>query len=276
MSKRLFKSLIQHPFASSPPPSVEAQRKETSSTIMDSINVLKGYGKLNSPEAQNPHHPRAAKRPVILAVTVSSIVLLTITLGLFIGALVRESSTEGSEAQSLRSSSAQSIRAVCSVTQHQESCFTSISSLNSSVEPDPEAIFELSLRVSVNEVSNASQFVRDLVKSSNDARSNGALGDCAGLLQDAASRLGDSVAAMEAGGRGEKPLTELKISNIQTWVSAAMTDQETCLDGLEEMGSTVLDVVRDRLSRSREFMSNSLAICAQMSAILDKFEMGMH
>ncbi|KAI6683033.1 hypothetical protein NL676_028946 [Syzygium grande] len=54
-----------------------------------------------------------------------------------------------------------------------------------------------------------------------------------------------------------------------------MTDQETCLDGLEEMGSTVLDEVRDRLSRSREFMSNSLAICAQMSAILDKFEMAL-
>lgn len=274
MSKRLFKSLLQHPSPSSPSTSVQAQRKEASNSSMESINVLKGYGKLSSPEAQSPRH-RASKRPLILAVTISSIVLLTIGLGLLVGALIRESSTEESELRSLRSSSAQSIRAVCSVTEHQDSCFTSISSLNSSVKPDPEAIFELSLRVCVNEVSDASLFVRNLVKSSNDARSKGALADCGGQLDDAASRLGDSVAAMDAG-PGEKALTELKISNIQTWVSAAMTDQETCLDGLEEMGSTVLDEVRDQLSRSREFMSNSLAICAQMSAILDKFEMGMH
>ncbi|KAF8037256.1 hypothetical protein BT93_B0230 [Corymbia citriodora subsp. variegata] len=243
---------------------------------MESVNVLKGYGKLGSPEAQTPHHHRAAKRPLIVALTISSVVLLTISLGFLVGALIRESNAEESESRSLRSSSAQSIRAVCSVTQHQDSCFASISSLNSSVKPDPEAIFELSLRVCVNEVSNASLFVRNLVKSSNDARSKGALGDCAGLLEDAAGRLADSVAAMAGPGEDKAALTELKISNIQTWVTAAMTDQETCLDGLQEMGSTVLDEIRDRLSRSREFMSNSLAICAQMNAILDRFEMGMH
>lgn len=242
---------------------------------MESINVLKGYGKLNSPEAPISQHHRATKRPLIVAFTVSSIVLLTIALGFLVGALSRESNTEESQAQSLRSSSAQSIRAVCSVTQHQDSCFASISSLNSSVKPDPEAIFELSLRVCVDEVSNASLFVRDLVKNSNDAGSKGALGDCAEQLEDAKSQLNDSVAAMDAG-PGEKALTELKMSNIQTWVSAAMTDQETCLEGLQEMGSTVLDEVRDRFTRPREFMSNSLAICAQMSAILDKFDMGMH
>lgn len=242
---------------------------------MESINVLKGYGKLNSPEAPISQHHRATKRPLIVAFTVSSIVLLTIALGFLVGALIRESNTEESQAQSLRSSSAQSIRAVCSVTQHQDSCFASISSLNSSVKPDPGAIFELSLRVCVDEVSNASLFVRDLVKNSNDAGSKGALGDCAEQLEDAKSRLNDSVAAMDAG-PGEMALTELKISNIQTWVSAAMTDQETCLEGLQEMGSTVLDEVRDRFTRPREFMSNSLAICAQMSAILDKFDMGIH
>ncbi|KAK4776768.1 hypothetical protein SAY86_005456 [Trapa natans] len=56
--------------------------------------------------------------------------------------------------------------------------------------------------------------------------SNGALGECETLLDDAQS---------------------LKITNIQTLVSAAVTDQKTCLDGSEEMGSALLDVAEDPL-----------------------------
>ncbi|KAK3195848.1 hypothetical protein Dsin_027158 [Dipteronia sinensis] len=43
---------------------------------------------------------------------------------------------------------------------------------------------------------------------------------------------------------GEKMLTESKVNDIQTWISAAMINQETCLDGLEEMGSTAVDEVK--------------------------------
>ena len=44
-------------------------------------------------------------------------------------------------------------------------------------------------------------------------------------------------------GQGEKVLTEAKISDSQIWwIGAAMTDQETCLDGLgrEESRSIAL------------------------------------
>lgn len=111
--------------------------------------------------------------------------------------------------------------------------------------------------------------------SSSQAQSNGALGDCKALLEDALSRINDSASAMEAA-PGEKVLTKVKISNIKTWISAAITDQETCLDGLEEMGSAVLDEVRAKLQISKELMSSSLAIVAHMKDLLEKFEMDMH
>lgn len=104
--------------------------------------------------------------------------------------------------------------------------------------------------------------------------SNGALGDCQTLLDDAQSQLSDSVSVTESG-PGEKVLTDVKISNIQTLVSAAMTNQETCLDGLEEMGSALLDEVRAKMQRSKEMMSNSLAIVAHMKDLCMKFEKGM-
>ena len=47
-------------------------------------------------------------------------------------------------------------------------------------------------------------------------------------------------------GQGEKVLTEAKISGSQMWwISAAMTDPKTCLDGLGREESGSIDVVTD-------------------------------
>lgn len=89
------------------------------------------------------------------------------------------------------------------------------------------------------------------------------------------SGLSDSVSAMEVGAEG-KVLTAEKVNDLQTWISAAMTDQETCADGLEEMGETVVDEVKRRMQKSKELMSNSLAILAKMETLLEKFHLKMH
>jgi hypothetical protein len=55
-----------------------------------------------------------------------------------------------------------------------------------------------------------------------------------------------------------------------------MTDQDTCIDGLEEMGSKFLDEIKAKIERSKEFLSISLAIIAKMQALLEKFDLKMH
>ena len=96
------------------------------------------------------------------------------------------------------------------------------------------------------------------------------------LFDDALSRLNDSVSAMKVGSGKELVLTKEKISDIQTWISAAMTDQDTCNDGLEEMGSTVADKVKSQVQSCKESISNSLAIVANMQNLLQKFGLTMH
>lgn len=96
------------------------------------------------------------------------------------------------------------------------------------------------------------------------------------LFDDALSRLNDSVSAMQVGSGKELVLTKEKISDIQTWISAAMSDQETCNDGLQEMGSTVADKVKSQVRSSKESISNSLAIVSNMHNLLQKFGLTMH
>ena len=90
--------------------------------------------------------------------------------------------------------------------------------------------------------------------------------DCLTQFDDALSKLDDSLSATKVG-PGERALTSEKINNIQTWISGAMTDQQTCVDGLEEMGSAVLDEIKAKMVKCNEFLSNSLAIIAKMQLI---------
>ncbi|KAA8540948.1 hypothetical protein F0562_024914 [Nyssa sinensis] len=214
---------------------------------MDSINLFKGYGKVNPLEDQSSLQNKTARKP-LFTVVISIIILLTVVIGAMIGALIHESKTESAQASSLSANPIESIRAVCSVTQYPDSCFTSISSINTNSPPktDPERIFNLSLQVAITELSNLSSLPKTLISKSNDLRTESALRDCASLFDDALSQLNTSASSMDVG-RGEKMLTKAKISDMKTWISAAMTNQETCLDGLEEMGSTVLDEVRTKM-----------------------------
>lgn len=107
-----------------------------------------------------------------------------------------------------------------------------------------------------------------LIARSNDKGTESALRDCVDLFEDAVSQLSESTRAVEGGLRDEKA------RDLNTWISAAMTDQQTCLDGLEEMGSMVVDEVKARVQISKEYMSNSLAILENMNALLEKFHLG--
>ncbi|KAL0416514.1 UNVERIFIED_CONTAM: Pectinesterase 3 [Sesamum latifolium] len=98
--------------------------------------------------------------------------------------------------------------------------------------------------------------------------------DCAELFDDAASQLRRS-AELICVGSGEKALTDMKISDLQTWISAAMTDQETCLDGFAETGSTALDEFKLKVQKSQEYMSNTLAILNNIQSLFDKFGLTM-
>lgn len=114
-----------------------------------------------------------------------------------------------------------------------------------------------------------------LISKSNEANTVSALRDCASLFDDAVSQLNNSVASV-GGGPKKEVLTEAKIADVNSWISAAMTDQDTCLEGLEEMESSVLDEVKSKVQMSKECMSNSLAILANMHSLLDKFGQTQH
>ncbi|KAL8160923.1 hypothetical protein V2J09_012412 [Rumex salicifolius] len=91
-----------------------------------------------------------------------------------------------------------------------------------------------------------------------------ALGDCLDQLSDATAELGDTMRelrALRARNTGE---FRWHMSNAETWVSAALTDQDTCLDGIGQAGrrggasSGVGSDVRRRIKNVAKVTSNAL------------------
>ncbi|KZV54245.1 pectinesterase/pectinesterase inhibitor 26 [Dorcoceras hygrometricum] len=239
---------------------------------MESINFIKGYGKvIPSEEDPNSSQKRTSNHRRRRIIAISSVIFLTIAVASLSAALIHESTTESEESETQpQLSSNSALKTVCSVTLHPDSCFSAISPLNTPpISNSPLHFFNLSLQATIHEVSNLSSLPRNLIK-----KDSPALKDCADLFSEAASQLEKS-AALTRVNPGEKVFTEMKISDIQTWVSAAMTDLQTCIDGLEETGSTAVDQLKTRVLKSQEYMSNTLAILNHIQSLYDKFGLTM-
>ncbi|KAL3640593.1 hypothetical protein CASFOL_015561 [Castilleja foliolosa] len=238
---------------------------------MESVNFIKGYGKVNPLENHsNPPHNHHLRRRRTIIIALSLAVFLTLVSASVVAVLICDhhaTKSKPSESSQLASNSADSLKTVCAVTRYPDSCFSSISPLNSPPSNNPLGFFNLSLHASMLEVSNLKNLLVE-------PKTQPAMKDCAELFDDASSELGRSAESVCVG-RGEKVLTEMKISDLKTWISAAMTDQETCLDGLAEMGSTALGEFRVKVQRSQEYMSNTLAILNNIPSLFKKFGLTM-
>lgn len=247
---------------------------------MDSINSFKGYGKVDEAE-QQAFRKKSRKRLIIIVV--SSIVLLAVIIGAVIGAVVhkRNNKSSSNPVPPPELTPATSLKAVCSVTQYPASCFSSISALETGNTTDPEVLFKLSLRVAMNELSKLKDYPDKLIQSIKDTTLQGALKVCATVFDDAVDRLNDSISSM-AIGEGEQILSPAKMNDLKTWLSATITDQETCLDALQELSTTkhfnqtLVDQVKTAMENSTEFVSNSLAIVAKILGLLSDFKIPIH
>nr|DAD49198.1 TPA_asm: hypothetical protein HUJ06_019135 [Nelumbo nucifera] len=249
---------------------------------MDTVKSFKGYGKVD--EHEDLEFRRKTRKRLII-ISVSVILLLTIIVGAVVGTVIHKSKNDddGQNEQTPSSSEtsvAQSIKAVCSVTQYPNSCFSSLSSLAAQKTTDPEELFKLSLQVALTELSKLASLPTKLIpKVNGDPLLVLTLRDCQTQFEDAIDQLNMSISSMQVS-QGEKLLSASKISDLRTWLSAAITNEQSCLDGLQELNSTtaanVLEELRVAMKNSTEFTSNSLAIVSKILTLLENLDIPIH
>ncbi|KAI6700321.1 hypothetical protein NL676_014645 [Syzygium grande] len=240
---------------------------------MEPVESFRDYGKADTLEDRVF---RRQTRNRVIIIVVSSFVLLAATVTTIRGMVLEEQVDDANSSSTTQLTQAASIRAVCSVTEYPGLCFSSIATHESSSNAtDPEQIFKVSLLVAFSGAASFFNYTSQLVTQVSDPQEQAAFGVCQTVLQDAVDHLNDSVSLAEVN-QGLQLLSPYKISDMRTWLSTAITDQETCLDALEEANSTHLGNMKLAMQNSTELTSNSLAIATKIMRLLASFNAPIH
>ncbi|KAK2975841.1 hypothetical protein RJ640_022858 [Escallonia rubra] len=163
----------------------------------------------------------------------------------------------------INSSSAAStefIKTSCRATTYPTLCFSSLSSRASAIQNSPKRLAHEALSVALDSARSTSTLMRRLSHTRGmKPRENGAMKDCVEELSDSVDELMDSLGEMS---QPKGKSFEFMISDVQTWVSAALTDEDTCSEGFagNAMNGKIKNIVRGRIVNVAHLTSNALAL----------------
>ncbi|KAK4430322.1 Pectinesterase inhibitor 9 [Sesamum alatum] len=155
------------------------------------------------------------------------------------------------------------IRTNCQTTLYPQLCYHSLAGYANAVQQDPARLARVAVGISLSRAKSATLYVANLSRQADyaaDPRGASALHDCFTVLGDAVDQIRGSVKQMRRlTGAGEE--LRFQLSNVQTWMSAALTNEDTCVDGFEDVedGALKSDVC-DRTLKVKEVTSNALAL----------------
>ncbi|OIT36387.1 PREDICTED: 21 kDa protein [Nicotiana attenuata] len=159
------------------------------------------------------------------------------------------------------------IRTSCKSTTYPNLCFSSLSSRATAIGVSPQLLAHESLTVSVETAQSTSAMMLKLAHVQGlTPKEVGAMHDCVEELSDKVDELRKSLGEMkQLWGKD----FDLKMNDIQTWVSAALTDENTCTEGFagKVMNGKAKTVVRGKILEVAHLTSNALALINSLAGL---------
>ncbi|XP_057451198.1 21 kDa protein-like [Lotus japonicus] len=149
------------------------------------------------------------------------------------------------------------IKTSCSSTTYPSTCYRSLHPYALKIEANPLKLCNVSLSLALSSAYRATNTVSKLLKHNDDLAhtTEQVVEDCFENLKESIGELQDSLAAMGNLNGFDKGF---QVSNIKTWVSAAMTDGQTCSDEENYMDGAVRDKIRKNVLKVLRITSNAL------------------
>ncbi|KAF8027099.1 hypothetical protein BT93_E0119 [Corymbia citriodora subsp. variegata] len=157
------------------------------------------------------------------------------------------------------------IKSSCSSTHYPALCVQCLSGYAASVQQDSRQLARAALQVSLDRARTAGSYVAQLSRFQGiTPRESQAVQDCVQNIGHSASQLSQSIDELgQMGGQGAAgEAFGWHMSNAQTWVSGALTDENMCLDGFSrpDMDGSVKNSVRGQVVELAQVVSNALAL----------------
>ncbi|KAJ1379631.1 Pectinesterase inhibitor domain [Sesbania bispinosa] len=155
------------------------------------------------------------------------------------------------------------IKSSCRATLYPAVCVQSLMGYANVIRQDEHQLAITALNVSVWRTRSSASFMKKMSKVKGiKPRDYGAVQDCKENMDNSVDRLNQSVKELGLTGKalGQDPMWHM--SNVQTWVSAALTDQNTCLDGFASphVDRKLKATISARVVDVSQVTSNALAL----------------
>ncbi|PON72075.1 Pectinesterase inhibitor domain containing protein [Parasponia andersonii] len=217
---------------------------------------------LNKPEGATSHAPpsptrRNNNRKLIFLAALSIVLIAAsaVSAVLLIGVRTRAS---GKPDPSMPRKPTQAISRACSKTRYPNLCVNSLLDFPGALSASEEDLVHISFNMTLQHLSKALYSTSGMSYLQMDPLTRSAYDDCLELLDDSVDALARALTSVVPGGGGGSN------QDVVTWLSAALTNQETCGDGFEEGGPRISGSVKsemgEKLKDLSELVSNCLAI----------------
>ncbi|XP_010552689.1 PREDICTED: 21 kDa protein [Tarenaya hassleriana] len=155
------------------------------------------------------------------------------------------------------------IRTSCDATLYPDVCLASLSAFSGSLQKDPARLARAAISVTLNKARDLASYLANITRPADDSRAAAVLRDCFENLKDAAEEMKGSMRQMREleTWTGSVESFRFQMSNVQTWLSAALTDEDTCSDAFEDVADDPDKVdVCGRVDDVKKLTSNALAL----------------
>ncbi|CAF2042707.1 unnamed protein product [Brassica rapa] len=159
----------------------------------------------------------------------------------------------------------------CRTTRYPKLCIKCLAAFASKIHHNENRLARTALAVTLVRVRSTTVYVAKLTRARRIKRREYlAVKDCVENLGDGLGMLVQSMREMKKVGRSGRSRDEFlwRLSNVETWVSAALTDETTCLDGFDGkvMDGVVKSAIRRRVVHVARVTSNALALVNRFAA----------
>lgn len=161
------------------------------------------------------------------------------------------------------------IKSSCRVATYPAVCVQSLSVYAKTIRQSPQQLAQTALEVSLTRTKSAQTFMKRLTKFKGlKAIQYAAIRDCLEEVEDSLDRVSKSCQEMKAVGRAKGNDFTWRMSNVETWVSAALTDETTCMDGFagRAIDDKIKASVRAQIVGVAHVTSNALALVNNFAA----------
>ncbi|XP_043718901.1 putative pectinesterase/pectinesterase inhibitor 22 [Telopea speciosissima] len=158
------------------------------------------------------------------------------------------------------------IQACANTTNHQ-SCLSNLQAeLVHTGKGSPNSVLRAGISATLTQVNRAISMITKVSTLSVDPREQMAVEDCKELLDFSVSELSWSLSDMR-NIRSTNPSSHNPQGNFKAWLSAALTNQDTCLEGFEGTNGHIRDYMEGSLQQVSQLISNLLVMYHKMHSI---------